>query len=155
MPTHYVFVDYENTQPGHIGLITERQPNIKIKIYLGRHQNMIPLSLARAMHALGENAEYIQLDSSRRNAIDFNIAFQLGELAIQHPESKFSILSNDPGFDAIVDSLKTKGISCARYPDIETLLEHTSEPPPSGPGKSGQDKVVAMDKKPPHIQSIR
>lgn len=155
MPTHYVFVDYENTQPGNIGLITERQPNIKIKIYLGRHQNMIPLSLARAMHALGENAEYIQLDSSRRNAIDFNIAFQLGELAIQHPESKFSILSNDPGFDAIVDSLKTKGISCARYPDIETLLERTSEPPPSGPGKSGQDKVVAMDKKPPHVQSVR
>lgn len=155
MPTHYVFVDYENTQPGNIGLITERQPNIKIKIYLGRHQNMIPLSLARAMHALGENAEYIQLDSSRRNAIDFNIAFQLGELAIQHPESKFSILSNDPGFDAIVDSLKTKGISCARYPDIETLLERTSEPPPSGPGKSGQDKVVAMEKKPPHVQSVR
>lgn len=155
MPTHYVFVDYENTQPGNIGLITERQPNIKIKIFLGRHQNMIPLSLARAMHALGENAEYIQLDSSRRNAIDFNIAFQLGELAIQHPESKFSILSNDPGFDAIVDSLKTKGISCARYPDIETLLERTSEPPPSGPGKSGQDKVVAMDKKPPHVQSVR
>lgn len=155
MPTHYVFVDYENTQPGNIGLINERQPNIKIKIFLGRHQNMIPLSLARAMHALGENAEYIQLDSSRRNAIDFNIAFQLGELAIQHPESRFSILSNDPGFDAIVDSLKTKGISCARYPDIETLLEHTAELPPSGPGKSGQDKVVAMDKKPPHVQAVR
>lgn len=155
MQTHFVFVDYENTQPGNIGLICERQPNIKIKIFLGRHQNMIPLALARAMHMLGENAEYIQLDSSRRNAIDFNIAFQLGELAIQHPDSNFSILSNDPGFDAIVDSLRTKGIICARYPDIESLLEHTSEPPPSGPGKSGQDTVVAMDKKPPHVQAVR
>lgn len=155
MQTHFVFVDYENTQPGNIGLISERQQNIQIKIYLGRHQNMIPLSLARAMHSLGERAEYIQLESSRRNAIDFNIAFQLGELAIQHPDSKFSILSNDPGFDAILESLKTKGIVCARYPDIETLLEHTTEPPPSDPGKSGQDKVVAMDKKPPHVQAVR
>jgi hypothetical protein len=155
MQTHYVFVDYENTQPGNIGMISERQPNIKIKIFLGRHQNMIPLSLARAMHVLGENAEYIQLDSSRRNAIDFNIAFQLGELAIQHPDCNFSILSNDPGFDAIVESLKSKGINCARYPDIETLLERTSEPSPPGPGKSGQDKVVSMEKKTSHVQAVR
>ena len=155
MQTHYVFVDYENTQPGNIGLLSERPQNIQIKIFLGRHQNMIPLSLARTLHGLGERAEYIQLDSSRRNAIDFNIAFQLGELAIQHPESRFSILSNDPGFDAIVESLKTKGIACARYPDIETLLERTSEPLPPGPGKSGQDKVVSLDKKPPHVQAVR
>lgn len=155
MHTHYVFVDYENTQPGNLSLISERQPNVKIKLFLGRHQNMIPLALARAMHLLGEDAEYIQLDSSRRNAIDFNIAFQLGELAIQHPQSKFSILSNDPGFDAILESLKTKGVMCARYPDIESLLEHTTELPPSGPGKSGQDKVVTMDKKPSHVQAVR
>lgn len=154
MHTHYIFIDYENTQPGNIGLIHERQHNIQLKLFLGRHQNMIPLSLARSMHGLGERAEYIQLDSSRRNAIDFNIAFQLGELAIQHPECKFSILSNDPGFDAIVESLKSKGIACARYPDIETLLEKTAEPPPS-PDKSGQDKVVTMDKKPPHVQVVR
>lgn len=156
MQTHFVFVDYENTQPGNIGLISERQQNIRIKIFLGRHQNMIPLSLARAMHVLGEKAEYIQLDSSRRNAIDFNIAFQLGELANQHPESNFSILSNDPGFDAILESLQTKGIKCARYPDIETLLEHTSEPLPPSPGaSSGKDKVVTMDKKSPHVQAVR
>lgn len=156
MQTHYVFVDYENTQPGNIGLISEHQENIRIKIFLGRHQNMIPLSLARAMHALGEKAEYIQLESTRRNAIDFNIAFQLGELAIQHPESNFSILSNDPGFDAILESLRTKGIKCARYPDIETLLEQTGDPvPPSPSSASGQDKVVTMDKKSPHVRAVR
>lgn len=155
MQTHYIFVDYENTQPGNIGLIHEHQQNIQIKIYLGRHQNMIPLALARAMHVLGERAEYIQLDSSRRNAIDFNIAFQLGELAIQHPDSKFSILSNDPGFDAIVESLKSKGITCARYADIETLLQKTADPVPPAPAKSGQDKVVTMDKKSSHVQVVR
>lgn len=153
--THYIFVDYENTQPGNIGLISEQQQHIQIKIFLGRHQNMIPLALARAMHGLGERAEYIQLDSSRRNAIDFNIAFQLGELAIQHSDSKFSILSNDPGFDAIVESLKSKGIACARYPDIETLLEKTTEPPPNPSKSSGQDKVVTMDKKSSHVQAVR
>ncbi len=156
MQTHYIFVDYENTQPGNIGLIGEQQQNIKIKLFLGRHQNMIPLALARALHGLGENAEYIQLDSSRRNAIDFNIAFQLGELAIQHPDALFSILSNDPGFDAILEGLKTKGIACARYPDIETLLEQTT-PAVTKSGKPQEDKIVAMEssKKPSHVQAVR
>lgn len=153
MDTHYIFVDYENTQPSNLGLISEQQQDIQIKIFLGRHQNMIPLALARAMHGLSERAEYIQLDNNRRTSIDFNIAFQLGELAIQHPNSKFSILSNDPGFDVIIESLSSKGVICARYPDVETLLEKTTEPPPT-PGKSG-DKVVTMDKKSPNVQAIR
>ncbi|HZV97373.1 MAG TPA: PIN domain-containing protein [Methylophilaceae bacterium] len=144
MQTHYVFVDYENTQPGNLGLINGSSQHFKIKVFLGRHQNMIPLNLARAMHALGEDAEYVQLDSSRRNAIDFNIAFQLGELAVQHPEARFSILSNDPGFNAIVDSLKSKGIVCARYPDIENLMER-SEPASAASDQPQEDRIVAME----------
>ena len=126
METHYVFVDYENTQPGNIGLIKGSPGNLKIKIFLGRHQSMIPLSMARALQPLGEDAEYIQLDRARRNTIDFNIAFLLGELATQHPEARFSILSNDPGFDVIVEGLKSKGVVSARYSDMETLLEQSA-----------------------------
>lgn len=122
MQTHYVFVDYENIQPGNIGLLTQGAEKIKIKIFLDRHQSMLPLSLVRVLHAMGEDAEYIQLDSARRNAIDFNIAFQLGELAIQHPEARFTILSNDPRYNSIAEGLQAKGIACARCSDIESML---------------------------------
>jgi len=145
MQMHYVFIDYENIQPGNMGLLTQGLEKIKIKIFLGRHQSMIPLSMVRALHALGEDAEYIQLDSARRNAIDFNIAFQLGELAIQHPEARFSILSNDPGYNAIVDGLQSKGIICARFADIESLLGQFTVHLATGQKLPQKDKVVAIN----------
>ena len=144
MQTHYVFIDYENTQPGNMALLTQRQEKIKVKIFLGRHQNMIPFALVRAMHALGEDAEYIQLDSTRRNTIDFNIAFQLGELAIQHPEACFSILSNDPGYKPIMEGLKSKGVSCVRFADIESLIAYANAHLLAEQEVKTKDKVVTM-----------
>lgn len=142
MQAHYVFVDYENTQLGNIGLISKCQDQPKIKIFLNRHQSMIPLAMAMALHTLGEDAEYVQIDSGRRNVIEFNIAFQLGELATQYPEARFTILSNDTGFDEIVTGLRLKGIACARFTDMESLLERSAENLTSE-ALSG-DKVVAI-----------
>jgi hypothetical protein len=127
MQTHYVFVDYENTQLVNIGLISECKDQPKVKIFLNRHQRMIPLTMARALHAMGEDAEYLQIDSGRRNVIEFNIAFQLGELATQFPEARFTIVSNDTGFDEIICGLRVKGVSCSRISDIESLLEQSAE----------------------------
>ncbi|GBG14699.1 uncharacterized protein NMK_2300 [Novimethylophilus kurashikiensis] len=142
MQTHYVFVDYENTQLGNIGLIGGCKDQPKVKIFLNRHQSMIPLTMARALHAMGDDAEYIQIDSGRRNVIEFNIAFQLGELATQFPESRFTIVSNDTGFDEIVAGLRQKGIACARIPDIEGLLERSAENAYSAP--LSDEKVIPI-----------
>jgi len=142
MQTHYVFVDYDNTHLGNLGPISKSSCKIIIKIFLDSHHNVIPLSLARALQPLGDDAEYIQLDNGRRNAIDFNIAFQLGQLAIQHPDEQFSILSNDPGFNEIVDGLKEKGINCARFSDMESLFKHIAEPFSATNEEHQADKVV-------------
>jgi len=144
MQTHYVFVDYENTPLGNIGLISKLPCKTLIKIYLGHHQTMIPLAMARALQVLGEDAEYIQFESTRRNITNFNIAFQLGELATQHPEARFSILSNDPGFNAIVEGLRSKGVDCARYADMEALLEQFADPAPLAQEKTRAKNVVAI-----------
>lgn len=144
MQTHYVLVDFENTHLGNIGLISKSTQNLRVKIFLGPHHCSIPLTLARALQPLGTDAEYIQFDSGRRNTIDFNIAFQLGELAIQHPEAQFSILSNDPGFNEIIGSLKAKGIDCAIFSDPESMFKHLSMPVPVAMKDSKTDKVVTI-----------
>ncbi len=143
MQTHYVFVDYENTQLGNFDLISEFPYVTKIKVFLNRHQTMIPIATARTLHALGDNAEYIQIDSGRRNVIEFHIAFQLGELAAQHPEARFSILSNDTGFDEIAEGLRVKGIDCVRFSDMDTLL-HPEAAAAAASEVSPSDKVVAI-----------
>lgn len=141
MQTHYVFVDYDNTHLGNVALIAQSSQKLIIKIYLGSHHNVIPLALARALQPLGMDAQYIQFEG-RHNAIDFNIAFQLGELAIQHPQDQFSILTNDAGFNEIVASLKAKGINCNRYTDMESFLKCMVEPVAATKEKLQADKIV-------------
>lgn len=144
MQEHYVFVDFENAHLGNIGLLSNNTRKLRIKVFLGPHHCSIPLTLARALQPLGTGAEYVQLDQGRRNAIDFNIAFQLGEAAIQHPDAQFSILSSDPGFNEIIGSLKAKGIDCAIFSDLETMFKHLSLPAPAAKQESKTEKVIAI-----------
>lgn len=141
MQTHYVFVDYDNTHLGSVALIAQGSQKLIIKIFLGAHHNVIPLALARALQPLGMDAQYIQFEG-RHNAIDFNIAFQLGELAIQHPQEQFSILTNDVGFNEIVAGLKAKGINCSRFSDMESFLKSIVEPVAATKEKPQADKIV-------------
>lgn len=143
MQTHYVFVDYDNTHLGNVALIAQSSQKLIIKIFLGSHHNVIPLALARALQPLGTDAQYIQFEG-RHNAIDFNIAFQLGELAIQHPQDQFSILTNDVGFNEIVASLKAKGINCSRFSDMESFLKSMVEPVAATKEKLQADKIVGI-----------
>lgn len=139
MQTHYVFIDYDNTHLGNVSLISKSSHQFRIKIYLGAHHNVIPLVLARALQPLGESAEYIQFEG-RHSTIECNIAFQLGELATQYPKEQFSILTNDPGFNEIVATLKAKGINCNRYAEMESFLKTLVEP--SAETTPQVDKIV-------------
>lgn len=145
MQAHYVFVDYDNTHMGNIGPLGEAGGKVRIKVFLGAHHSTVPLVLVRALQPLGADAEYIQIDHGRRNAIDFNIAFQLGELAIQHPDARFSILSNDPGFNEIIAGLRAKGINCARFADMESLFKALNQPAGAKePVPARTEKVVTI-----------
>lgn len=154
MQTHYVFVDYDNTHLGNVSLLSKSPDKFKIKIFLGAHHNVIPLMLARALQPLGEDAEYIQFEG-RHNTIECNIAFLLGELAIQHPKEQFSILTNDPGFNEIVASLKAKGINCSRYSDMETFLKSLVEPVAAPKEGTLIDKVVDIEHRKRNVDQLQ
>jgi hypothetical protein len=71
--TNYVLVDYENVQPTDLGML--REGPFKVKVFLGANQARIPVALAAALQGLGANAEYVLLDSSGSNDLDFHIAY--------------------------------------------------------------------------------
>jgi len=110
--TKYVLVDFENVQPENVGLLNGG--SFKIKVFVGANQAKIPLEMARALQAFGPNAEYIQIDGNGRNALDFHIAYYIGLLAAETPDTCFYVISKDAGFDPLIKHLKVKGISCQR-----------------------------------------
>lgn len=131
MRTNYVLVDYENVQPKDIGLL--KGGPFKVKVFLGPNQSKVPVTLAAALQPLGDNAEYVLLETAGNNAVDFHIAYYVGVLSSQDPEAYFHIISKDSGFDPLIRYLKgrkmfaQRSTSIAEMPYFKPVLPAASE----------------------------
>jgi hypothetical protein len=129
--TNYVLIDYENVQPTDLAML--REGPFRVKVFLGANQAKIPVALAATLQGLGSNAEYVLLDSSGANALDFHIAYYLGVLSAQDRTAFFHVISKDTGFDPLLRHLKANGVlaqrsaSIAAIPYFKPVLPSTSE----------------------------
>lgn len=112
MPTNYVLIDFENVQPRNLEILGKLP--FRVLVFVGASQSKVPFDLAASLQALGDRAQYIKVGGSGRNALDFHIAFYIGELAARDPEAWFHIISKDTGFDPLIKHLKTRNIRVQR-----------------------------------------
>ena len=116
---NYVFIDYESVCPEQLtGLDLD---HFKVVLFVGAHQTRLHFDLAAAIQRLGTRAEYIKISGSGPNALDFHIAFYIGQIAAADPGAYFHIISKDRGFDPLIQHLKTKKIFVARAKDISEI----------------------------------
>jgi hypothetical protein len=128
--TNYVLIDYENVQPTDLALL--REGPFKVRVFLGPNQARIPVSLATALQALGRDAEYVVLETSGSNALDFHIAYYVGVLSSQEPSAFFHIISKDSGFDPLIQHLKGKGVLAHRSTRIAEMPFFKPDLPATG-----------------------
>jgi hypothetical protein len=119
MSDHYVLIDYENVQPKNLEILA-RHP-FKVIVFVGANLAKIPLDLAVAMQALGPNAQYLKMAGNGPNALDFHIAFYLGELSTLHPKADFNVVSKDTGFDPLIKHLRARQIRAHRIRDLAEI----------------------------------
>jgi len=136
--TNYVLIDYENVQPTDLESLCDGP--FRIKVFFGANQAKIPVALAAALHGLGANAEYVFLESSGSNALDFHIAYYVGVLSAQDSSGYFHIVSKDTGFDPLIKHLKTKGILAQR----STSILNMPQSQPSLPSASDAQVEVVV-----------
>jgi hypothetical protein len=119
MKNNYVLVDFENVQVKSLALLAGEQ--FRVHLFLGPHHAKLPRTLVLAMHAFGERAKYVELDTPGPNALDFHIAYYLGSLSAADPDGFFHVISKDTGFDPLIKHLKSKKILAARSESIEDM----------------------------------
>ena len=119
MPTNYVLIDFENVQPKNLNILTSHP--FKVFVFIGANQTKVPRHVAVAMQALGDRAKYVEIDGSGPNALDFHIAYYIGELAAADPAGNFHIISKDRGFDPLIRHLKGKKIQVRRESDLAEI----------------------------------
>ena len=119
MPTNYVFIDFENVQPKNLEIL-ENHP-FKIFVFVGANQTKVPFDLATTLQNFGDDARYIKIAGNGQNALDFHIAFYIGQLSLQDPKGLYHIISKDKGFDPLINHLKSKKIKVYREKDLAEI----------------------------------
>ena len=119
MRTNYVLIDYENVQPEALSVLD--QDHFKVIVFVGASQTKVSFESAAALQRMGSKAEYVKISGTGSNALDFHIAFYIGQLATQDPTAYFHIISRDTGFDPLIQHLKTKKLFAARSKDVADI----------------------------------
>jgi hypothetical protein len=91
-------------------------------VFLGANQSKVPFEFATALQSLGTNAEYVKIDGSGSNALDFHIAYHVGRLAEIDPSGYFHIVSKDTGFDPLIKHLKARKVLAQRSRELSEIF---------------------------------
>ena len=114
-----MLIDFENVQPKNLAILNGHE--FKVIVFVGSNQAKIPFELASALQALGSNAEYVKIGGNGPNALDFHIAFYIGQLAEKDPNAFFHIISKDTGFDPLIKHLKQSKIFAQREKELAEI----------------------------------
>lgn len=119
LQTNYVLIDLENVQPRNLELLAKHP--LRVFVFVGANQSKISFDLASAMQRLGAEAKYVKISGNGRNALDFHIAYYIGELSAKDPDAHFHVISRDTGFDLLIKHLKAKNVRIQRESDLAEI----------------------------------
>lgn len=125
---NYVLIDHENVQPTDLALLDRE--DVRLWVFVGAGQVRISSELAIQMQAMHERAAYVRISGNGSNALDFHVAFYIGQLVKDDARGFFHIISRDTGFDPLVEHLKTRKVFACRSASISLMpLFRTAEVP--------------------------
>lgn len=109
----YVFIDYENLKK--IKFKKLEKVCDKVFICISSEEDMIPFMLVQQIQKLGKNVKWITVDTATESDVNYHICFLMGKLHEKiGKDIEFAVLSNDAGFDPLVQFINNDGRSCLR-----------------------------------------
>ena len=114
-----LLIDFENVQK--IDLEYLERKDCKVFIFIGSSQNKLPFDLVRSAQRLGTKVEWIKIDGTGSNPLDFHIAYYLGTQVAKNPSNEYLILSKDKGFDPLVRYVVRQKVICKRITNVTEI----------------------------------
>jgi septum formation topological specificity factor MinE len=114
--TNYVLIDYESVQPNQLELLN--RDGFVAYVFVGKAQTRLSFETVAAIQDLGERAKYIKISGAGPNALDFHIAFYIGQIGATDPDAFFHIISKDKGFDPLIEHLRERKVFSVRSETI-------------------------------------
>lgn len=122
-----LFVDYENVPKVDLSGLPG---DVTVPFFFGASQRTVPTAFLKEALKLGERFVPIDIEGQGKNALDFHIAYYLGEYLKSAPDADCVILSRDKGFDPLVRHLAGRGFKVRRVGTLGDAFG-SAEPAPA------------------------
>src|SRR5215472_16030781 len=119
-----LLVDYENVGRVELSTIPE---GVRVLLFFGTSQKSVPTTFLKSALKLGERFVPIDVEGRGKNALDFHIAFYLGEYLAKAPTTSCMILSRDKGFDPLVKHLAGRHLVVRRVESVKDAFSVSSQ----------------------------
>jgi hypothetical protein len=113
-----IYVDFENVPNIEIQETTDTT----ILLFIGQSQKRLSTSTVKAIQPLGKNVEWVQINGSGKNALDFHIAYYLAMNKAQ-PNTEHFIISKDSGFDPLIAHVNGLGQKVRRVVSFADVFQ--------------------------------
>ncbi len=104
----YMFVDFENLPNFKIN--SKFNTNSRIYLFVNSSQLKIPIEVAIESQRMGDRLEWVMVNGTGKNNLDFHMCFFMG---IQHRDApldvEFELYSKDLAFDHLIEYLNQTG----------------------------------------------
>jgi hypothetical protein len=141
-PMNHVFVDFENVHQLELSLIGAK--TVSFTLMVGEKQTKLAADLVEKLLEHSASIQVVKLKSSKKNSLDFALAYYLGRAALADPTAHFHLIARDGGYDPLIEHLRERHINVRRYASCADLT--FSWPGKAAPVSQPPAKEVAVKK---------
>lgn len=116
---YHVLVDCENVPL--VDLAPFGATSVNFTLLLGAKQDNVSSEVLARLTAVAASLQIIRLASVGKNALDFALAYYLGQQSLVNPKAKFYIISKDTGYDPLINHLTSRKVHVERQEEFRAL----------------------------------
>lgn len=137
---NYYFLDYENVHAdGFKGAGSLKENDVVCVMYTDQSRN-VTFDIIEEINSRGARIESYRAGTGSKNALDFQLSSYLGYVIGKNEKKQYQyfIISEDTGYDRVVEFWKGRGISIKRMANLSGGQGNKQQ---SQPGKAAQQQT--------------
>lgn len=146
-------IDYENVKTGGLNGISRLTSSDRVIIFYSENANRLTFDLHQRLMSSPAKIEYREVSVGGHNALDFQLVTYLGFLIAGDRDGQYMIISNDRGFEYVVNFWRKDGLQIGLFPYLKdpnyamqrVVLTEQTEVPAESPVCEPEPEVIFTD----------
>jgi len=119
LPVNHVFVDFENVKKVDLSVLGRK--NFIVHLFLGPLNKKLDVEVVERLLEYSQTVKMIRSPKMGKDALDFVLAYHLGQAVQTDPKAYFHLVSGDEGFDSLVELLRARNLKVKRHSNWQGL----------------------------------